>query len=84
MARRVDLQEYLRNTRELLVFCLDGHEAEIPDLDDAVLERAQEAVQAGKSLSSGEPARFPRAAGAVLEALSTLREAGVYPRPKLT
>jgi hypothetical protein len=68
---------------ELLVFCLDGHEAEIPGLDDASFERALVAVQSGKTLSGEAQAAYPRAATAVMKAIETLREVGVYPPPKI-
>ena len=68
---------------DLLVFCLDGHEVIAPPLDDEVYGRAQEATEAGASLATEGKAAFPRAATAVLAALDTLREVGVYPPPKL-
>ena len=68
---------------ELLALLLDGHEATPPALDDATFARAVEAAKAGVGLASGGPARFPRAAAAVLSALTELREIGVYPKPKL-
>ena len=66
---------------ELLVFCLDGHEASIPELSDPNVERAQQATVEGTTLSGQETAAFPKAANAVLKTLETLREIGVYPPP---
>ena len=68
---------------ELLVFCLDGHEATAPSLDDATFERAHDAADAGTRMLGEGEAPFPRAAAAVIRTLDTLREVGVFPPPKL-
>ena len=121
MARRVNLPEYLRNTRELLrldaakfslmierqvqvrvlpsvagpraeleeplwqllLLCLDGHEADAPPLTQAAWEKALSAAQNGQAVGNGAAAPYPRAARAVLQTLTTLREVGVFPPPKL-
>src|SRR5687767_7851753 len=67
---------------DLLVFCADGHEARAPALDDAAFARATELVRAGKGMVKAE-AVWPRAAAAVLEALTALRQSGIYPPPKI-
>jgi hypothetical protein len=68
---------------DLLVFCLDGHDAPVPRLDDAAYARAAEAVKGAQALAGGRAAAWPRAASAVLAALQALRETGIYPPPKL-
>jgi hypothetical protein len=68
---------------ELLAMLLDGHEAAPPALDDAAFTKAVEAAKTGKNFTASGPARFPKAAAAVLIALTELREIGVYPKPKL-
>jgi len=68
----------------LLVFCLDGHDAAVPPLDDATYERAVAAALGGNGLGSGGAARFPDAAKAVAQTMVELREVGVYPRPRLS
>lgn len=68
---------------DLLTLLLDGHEAAAPALDDATFAKAVEAVKAGKSWVTNNPARYPKSAAAVMAALSEVREIGVYPKPKL-
>lgn len=67
----------------LVVFCLDGHQAEAPPLTDETFERASAAAAQGQRLGGEGEAAYPRAAQAVVAALATLREAGVYPPPRL-
>ena len=67
----------------LLVFCLDGHQAAVPELNDEVYQKAQAAATAGAALSGQGEAVYPRAAQAVFATLVVLREAGVYPAPRL-
>lgn len=67
----------------LLVLLLDGHEAAAPPFDDSLWERACAASASGLSLDPARPARFPRAAAAVVRTMTDLREVGVLPRPKL-
>lgn len=68
---------------ELLAMLLDGHDAPIPPLDDTAFAKAVEAAKAGKNFGANGPAKFPKAAMAILGALTELREIGVYPKPKL-
>ncbi|MEK7705178.1 MAG: hypothetical protein AAB426_09485, partial [Myxococcota bacterium] len=67
----------------LLVLCLDGHETEVPQLAEALWERAQAAAIERKSLDGTRPARFPTAAAALVVSLTVMRTHGVYPKPKL-
>ncbi|MBC7792314.1 MAG: hypothetical protein H7Z43_01285 [Clostridia bacterium] len=68
---------------ELLALLLDGHDGQVPALDDNAWAKASAAATRGAAFSSDGPARFPRAAAAVARALGELREIGVYPKPKL-
>lgn len=68
---------------ELLALLLDGHEGQVPALDDDAFAKATTAANAGAAYSHAGPARFPRAAAAIAKALAELREIGVYPKPKL-
>ncbi len=67
---------------ELLVLCLEGPAGDRVQLDQGSWDKAVLAAQSGQGLSPGQPARFPRAAQALLQALLTLREHGVYPKPR--
>jgi hypothetical protein len=68
---------------QLLVLCLDGPDTEAPPLDDGAFGRAEQAVAKGRALLEDRPAAFPRAATAVHGVLVTLRQAGLYPPPKV-
>lgn len=68
---------------ELLALLLDGHEGQVPALDDNAWAKAAEAATTGAAYSHDGPARFPKAASAVAKALGELRDVGVYPKPKL-
>ena len=75
---RVELETHLW---ALLIICLDGHEAPVPTLSDVTWDKAIAAVKAGRSLANTDDAVFPRAARGLVEALITLRETGIFPRP---
>lgn len=68
----------------LLVLLVAGHEAATPPLDDAAFETWTACASAGTDHSGQKRAAFPRAAAAVADALSQLREHGVLPTPRLT
>ncbi len=67
----------------LFVLCLDGPAAAVPLVDHAAWERLRQAAARGSSSEGDQPAAYPRAALAVAQALTDLRETGVYPRPLL-
>lgn len=67
----------------LLIFCLDGHEAGVPPLDDDAFTRAEQAAREGTGSSGAGAAAYPEAARSVIATLSSLREVGVYPPPRL-
>jgi len=75
---RVSLEGHLW---DLLVLCLEGHDASPPPLDDARFEQAAASARAGRGLSGIAAAPFPRAARGLVDALVVLRETGVFPRP---
>lgn len=68
---------------ELLVFCLDGHEAPVPEMTEQRREAAVAAARDGRMLAGQQRAAFPRAAVETALVLEELREVGVYPPPKL-
>jgi len=63
----------------LLIFCVDGHEAGVPALDDAAYQQLGAMVETGSDSSGQGRAAYPVAARAVMATLTTLREGGVYP-----
>jgi len=65
----------------LLVLCLNGHQADVPDLADEEWAKAVQAVNNGKSIDGDRSAEFLRAATGVLRVMATLRETGIYPAP---
>jgi hypothetical protein len=69
---------------QLLLLCLDGHEAVTPPLEAALLERAAQAATTGRTLAGTGPAVYPRAGAAVAKALLQLREHGIFPPPKVS
>lgn len=77
---RVDIEPLLF---ALLILCLDGHQAEIPELTDETWETARDAARSERSMSGEAAAVFPRAAVAVALVITEVREAGVYPPPKI-
>ncbi|MEZ4271841.1 MAG: hypothetical protein R3C68_10555 [Myxococcota bacterium] len=69
---------------ELLVFCLDGHESKAPAFDDAAYaEKSAERRRVRAITYSTNAAAYPKAAAAVLAAISTLREVGRLSRSSL-
>ncbi len=80
---RADIE---RKLFELLILCLDGHEAVLeggPALNDESWEAARHAASIGRSLSGEVEATHPRAAVAVALVIAEVRESGVYPPPKI-
>jgi len=75
---RVELEPQLW---ALLVLCLDGHLADVPELTEAGWERGVETARKGSQLGGDGNACYPRAALAVVEVMEQLREAGIYPPP---
>lgn len=67
---------------QLLIFCLEGHEAVVPALDDVLFEKARAAATNRATLAGDQTAAFPDAALAVIRIMETLREAGSYPPPR--
>jgi len=65
----------------LLCLCLDGPTATPVPLCDTAWERVNHAARAGQNSSGAAPARFPKAARGLTDALAILRETGVFPRP---
>ncbi len=78
--KRADLEPSLW---DLLFVCIAGPTACAPLLSEETWQRAVDAVERGTFWESDEAAPFPKAARAVWAALTTLREVGVYPKPKL-
>ncbi len=74
--KRVDLEPQLW---ELLIFCLNGHEALAPPLDENLFSRAEQAATDQGRLDASGPACYPKAAQAVLRTMLVLREVGMYP-----
>jgi hypothetical protein len=68
---------------ELLIFCLDGHEASVPEMTEQRWEAAVAAARESRMLVGRERAVFPRAAIETALVLAGIREVGVYPPPKL-
>lgn len=77
---RAALEHHLWN---LLILCLDGPDASVPELDAAVWEQAAAAAADGQRRDGQGTAAHARAAAALKDALETLREHGVYPAPKM-
>ena len=67
---------------ELLIFCLDGHEATPPALSDDSLETARAAAGDGRGFAI-DKAAYPRAAVATTMTILLLREVGVLLPPKI-
>jgi hypothetical protein len=68
---------------ELLILCLDGHEAAVPAMDETRWEAAREAARDGRDSAGQGPAAYPRAAIETALVMVEVRETGIYPPPKL-